>query len=684
LKDKLTDKKRNLWGDELTEQKKDNIERRIVQLRGIIDKLSECVWVVDLNLNVLEINKSALETVFSHRQDIVATNFPALSDLAENEQSIWKELYRRCFSGDSITEEIAIIRKGKHILAVTLNPLYDANTIEGAVVTAQDITAHKKTQERLQKLYSEHKFISELMQDIYKTKDWKILMASILEKISNLMSVTCGYLRVSHTDQSLIPSTYVIKYDKPKKHCRCLEVLSDKLIDRMHHQIFLAYNNKQEIVQELDIEYNYQKAQAMFIFPIRIMNQITGFLGFADCLHTKRWEGDELIFITTVSEIITSYVAQQISQENTSNSYKITMNVMDNLNAIVTVTDVKTFRVLFANKFAKEKFGDIEGRICWTVAKLNSDKPCDNCEIAELLEMDEGDVLYREVQNEVNQCWYHTSNSLINWIDGRKAHLQIAVDITDRIEMETKLRTSASELLETNKTKDKFFSIIAHDLKNPFLSLMGFSEILVHKSRQMSIADIEECASLIHDAARNAHQLLQNLLTWSQSQTGKLRFQPQELNLMMLADNSLESVKLLANQKQIALERDYMQMPVIVADVNMVTTIIRNLLTNAVKFTNEQGTVTLRLKTAEDGVLIEVEDTGIGMAPDELDKLFRVDVSNKSIGNAASRSKGTGLGLILCKEFVLRHGGTISVTSDPGKGSRFSVRLPLKPISIPD
>jgi two-component system sensor histidine kinase/response regulator len=116
----------------------------------------------------------------------------------------------------------------------------------------------------------------------------------------------------------------------------------------------------------------------------------------------------------------------------------------------------------------------------------------------------------------------------------------------------------------------------------------------------------------------------------------------------------------------------------------MVTTIIRNLLTNAVKFTNEQGTVTLRLKTAEDGVLIEVEDTGIGMAPDELDKLFRVDVSNKSIGNAASRSKGTGLGLILCKEFVLRHGGTISVTSDPGKGSRFSVRLPLKPISIPD
>ena len=668
----------------MTELQQDNFDRKIFQLRNIIDNLAECVWVVDLGMKLVEVNKSALETVFSHHQEQSAGNLSALLDLGESEQHIWSALYKRCFAGESITEEITVSRKGKHILAIILHPLEENKAIIGAVVTARDITAYRNTQERMRKLHDEHKFISELMQDIYKTTDWKVLLASVIEKISKLMSVTCSYLMVSESDTSHIPNTYVIRYDNPKKHCRCMEQFSDKLIERMHHQIFLAYNNRQEIVKSLDIAEYEQDAHAMFIYPIRIMNMITGFLGFADCLHAKRWEGDELIFITTVSEIITSYVAQKISQETTSNSYKITMKVMDNLNATVTVTDVKTYKVLFANKFAKAQFGEIDGRICWTVAKLNSVKPCDNCEIAELLTMDDGEILYKEVQNEVNQCWYHTSNSLIDWIDGRKAHLQIAVDISDRIEMETKLRNTASELSETNKTKDKFFSIIAHDLKNPFLSLMGFSEILAHKSSQMSIADIEECASLIHDAARNAHSLLQNLLTWSQSQTGKLKFYPQEMNIMLMADNGLESVKLLANQKQIALEKDYMQIPVMIADVNMVTTVIRNLLTNAVKFTQEQGTVTLRLKTVEDGVLIEVEDTGIGLTADELTKLFRVDVSNKSIGNAASGSKGTGLGLILCKEFVQRHGGTISVTSEPGKGSIFSVRLPLKPVSIAD
>jgi signal transduction histidine kinase len=299
--------------------------------------------------------------------------------------------------------------------------------------------------------------------------------------------------------------------------------------------------------------------------------------------------------------------------------------------------------------------------------------------------MKDGEILYREVQNEVNGSWYHTANSLIEWIDGRTAHLQIAVDISDRIEMENKLRQTADELMETNKTKDKFFSIIAHDLKNPFLSLMGFSEILTHKSRQLSIAEIEEFSNLIHESAKNAHSLLQNLLTWSQSQTGKLKFQPQEMNIMLMADNCLESVKLLASQKQISLEKDYMQMPTMYEDVNMLNTVIRNLLTNAVKFTNEGGTVKLYLKTEEDEAVIIVEDNGIGMTEDELTKLFRVDVSNKLIGgNAAPGSKGTGLGLILCKEFVQRHGGTISVTSKSGKGSSFMVRLPLNPNYILD
>jgi signal transduction histidine kinase len=207
--------------------------------------------------------------------------------------------------------------------------------------------------------------------------------------------------------------------------------------------------------------------------------------------------------------------------------------------------------------------------------------------------------------------------------------------------------------------------------------MMGFSEILVNKARQMSIAEVEECAEIIHDSARNAHQLLQNLLVWSQSQTGKIRFQPQLVDLELLADNCLEFVKTMADQKQVKLVKEYKPTPHISADINMLTTVVRNLLTNAVKFTDNHGTITLSLNHYAENAIIIVEDTGIGMSSEDIQKLFRIDVDNKTIGHASREGKGTGLGLILCKEFVQKHDGSISITSEPGIGTTFCVMLPL-------
>jgi signal transduction histidine kinase len=420
---------------------------------------------------------------------------------------------------------------------------------------------------------------------------------------------------------------------------------------------------------------NHVMFSRFMIVPVYLQGDLVGKIVVVN--SPRDYTEQDLSDVEKLADYFAIVIQRHRYEEAINHTSKITFNVMNNLNAIITVTDVETYKVLFANKFAKEKFGDIEGKICWSIAKKNATGPCDNCEIAQLQSMEEGAVFYQEVQNEVNGCWYHTTNSLIEWIDGRTAHMQIAVDISERINMETQLRQTADKLMELNSTKDKFFSIIAHDLKNPFYSMMGFSEILVNKARQMSIAEVEECAEIIHDSARNAHQLLQNLLVWSQSQTGKIRFQPQLVDLELLADNCLEFVKTMADQKQVQLIKEYAPTPHISADINMLTTVVRNLLTNAVKFTDNHGTITLSLNHYAENAIIIVEDTGIGMSNEDIQKLFRIDVDNKTIGHASREGKGTGLGLILCKEFVQKHDGSISITSEPGIGTTFCVMLPI-------
>lgn len=424
---------------------------------------------------------------------------------------------------------------------------------------------------------------------------------------------------------------------------------------------------------------NMPKEHVMFnkfmIVPVYLNK---GLVGKIVVINPQRdYTSQDLSDVEKLADYFAIVIQRHRYEQAINHTSKITYNVMDNLNAIITVTDIETYQVLFANRYAKEKFGEIEGKICWKIAKKNATGPCDNCEISQLQSMELGAVFYQEVQNEVNNCWYHTTNSLIGWVDGRTAHMQIAVDISERKEMENKLRDTADKLMELNSTKDKFFSIIAHDLKNPFYSMMGFSEILVNKARQMSFAEVEECAEIIHDSARNAHQLLQNLLVWSQSQTGKIRFQPQLVDLELLADNCFEFVKTMADQKQVQLYKEYQSVPHIMADINMLTTIVRNLLTNAVKFTDNHGTITLMLTADEENVNISVADSGIGMSSEDIQKLFRIDVDNKTIGHASREGKGTGLGLILCKEFIQKHSGSISIISEPGKGSTFNVILPI-------
>ena len=241
--------------------------------------------------------------------------------------------------------------------------------------------------------------------------------------------------------------------------------------------------------------------------------------------------------------------------------------------------------------------------------------------------------------------------------------------------LEESVAKKTAELNELNASKDKFFSIIAHDLKNPFNTIIGFSEMMKESVKLNDSSTFYEYAVMINTSAVQTFKLLENLLEWANSQRGKLEFLPIPLNLKELVKDELLMAEEMAIGKNIELKCEVDESLTILADKNMTRTILRNLISNAVKFTRRNGKVNIVARISHKFVDISVSDNGIGMSPASISKLFRLDANMSTRGT--DNEKGTGLGLFLCKEFVEKHGGKISVVSDAEKGSTFNFTMPL-------
>ncbi len=229
-------------------------------------------------------------------------------------------------------------------------------------------------------------------------------------------------------------------------------------------------------------------------------------------------------------------------------------------------------------------------------------------------------------------------------------------------------------LQELNATKDKFFSIISHDLKGPLNSLTSFSGLLINHTESLSKEEIQLLAKDLDKSVKNLFTLLENLLEWSRSQTGAIEFTPEQVNLTEVLQINKELLSAQASTKKINILFEPDEIRMVQVHKNSIHTVVRNLLSNAIKFTPEKGTIALTLTNQPTSILVAIADTGVGMEPEVLKKLFRIDTKHSTKGTA--NEKGTGLGLILCKEFVEKNGGTLWVESEVGKGSTFYFTLP--------
>ena len=369
------------------------------------------------------------------------------------------------------------------------------------------------------------------------------------------------------------------------------------------------------------------------------------------------------------------------------------------------------YQVAYSNKYFREIFGESNGRPCYKFL-FDRSEPCEICET------------YKTLQDNMPHTWewvgpnnhiYSIYDFPYSDTDGSPLIMEMGIDVTQLKEAQTRLvilnaeleqkvrertrdlellnyqlnqeliehhqteddlRKSETRLKELIATKDKFFSIIAHDLKNPFTCLLGSTEILLSQISGMTPRNLQELAQILNDSARSGYAILQNLLDWSRSQTGMIVLNPERIHLKSIIEENISEAIYSTEKKNINISSDVHKDLYVIADKNMLNAILRNLLNNAVKFTPNSGKVHVTATQAANEVTVSVKDTGIGIPESKIGELFRIKSNHTRPGT--NMEQGTGLGLKICKDFVEMQGGAIRAESTGNEGSTFIFTLPVE------
>jgi len=285
--------------------------------------------------------------------------------------------------------------------------------------------------------------------------------------------------------------------------------------------------------------------------------------------------------------------------------------------------------------------------------------------------IDENTVIVEDKENQSNPL-HKAFCSLFDNYKRVLGQFSRIIRINDRQQRE--LLEARDELRILNATKDKFFTIIAHDLKGPINSFLNMSDLLMRGLDRMSKEEIQENAVYVNERGENLMKLMENLLHWAGLQMQRIEFNPQLVPVNSLVQQVIYALEAQAGEKQIAIDADFPDDISVQADPNMLNTILRNLISNAIKFTPEEGRISIQAGRVSGAVEISVTDDGVGISEVDQAKLFRIDIIHSDVGTR--KETGTGLGLILCKELVEKHNGTVAIKSDKGKGTTVTLTFP--------
>lgn len=456
------------------------------------------------------------------------------------------------------------------------------------------------------------------------------------------------------------------------------ELIGDKeenIIGKHISEIFPAHISE---IYEKRLRYVFDTSESKTIDSILEIRDLKLFINTG--LNPILDKSGKVSAVIGVSRDISENKSAKEALHKSEKKYK---NIIDNLTDIYYRADAKG-KIIMVSPSAIKTFGySSMDEIIGNSLEILYQNPNERAGFVALLKKTGKVKNYRTVlyKKDRSELYVETTANILLDSNGNYTGVEgIVRDITDRKKAEQTLKENEQKMRKLNAEKDKFFSIIAHDLKNPLNLMLGFSDLLIRNFDKYNNQKKKEYINIIQQSVQNTYKLLENLLLWSRAQRGIIDFYPENRNLFLLCAKTTELLIQSAENKSITLSNQIPEDIYVEADENMFLTILRNLISNAIKFTPKSGKITIKAHSITDKnkhsyAEICVEDSGIGIAKETMAHLFTIseNVSTKGTENEA----GTGLGLMLCKEFVEKHGGKIRVESEVGKGSKFIFTLPL-------
>ena len=489
-------------------------------------------------------------------------------------------------------------------------------------------------------------------------KSQKILKEA--QKIAKL-----GYWELDIINNKLIWSDeiYRIFNLKPQKFAATYEAFLDQIHPDDRAKVNDAYTNSLKTKKAYEIEH-------------RVLSK-TGELKYVleKCKTDYNDKGKPTRSIGTLQDI-TKQVENETALKESEERYK---SLFKESYSIMLIIDPVKGQIVDANRAASTFYGYAHHEIIQMNIKqinvLSEDEIYHEMQNAKKNERNSFFFKHKLSNNELRDVEVYSGKIRIE-----KKYLLCSIihDITTQRNAELKIQEQNKELIELNATKDKFFSIIAHDLKSPFSTMLGFSKLLIDNFEQYDKEKQKNFLGIINKDIQKTYRLLENLLLWSSTQRGKINYFPEKVKLNMLTVEIVELLKQTAVSKSITIKNEIAENIIINADQNMLLTILRNLISNAIKFTHKEGKIVIsaHLISAENKqnfIEIAVKDSGVGIEKEKWANLFKIAENISTKGTEGE--SGTGLGLILCKEFVEKHGGKIWVESELNKGSTFIFTL---------
>jgi len=635
----------------------ESLKQSEVNFNAFFNTIEDFLFVLDIEGCIIRMNKTVINRLGYQSEELTGVSILNLYPPEIREEA--GKILRDMLDGKEKSCSISLVKKdGTQIPADTKCVLGKWNGAEALFLVTEDISELKKSEIEL----SGQK---EWLNIIFQTTRAGIMIIDRDEHL--IVDVNKAALEMMKSKKENVIGKICHQFVCPAEHTHCPVTDYNKKIVDEERVLFTIKGDRIPIIKsvvEQKISGKYYLIESFTDITLRKKAEQKLFLNekkyreifenVQDVFYQTDIKGN-IVEISPSIEKYSSYTREEILGQSAESIYLISSERDEMMKIISIKGQVDDYEL---NLRAKDN-----RRI---VVSLNAHMLCDDSGAFIGIEGSLRDITDRKKAEE----------ELINIneeLEFNKARLEDnQLELNQMIE---NLEQSEKLLLEANASKDKFFSIISHDLRAPFTGFLNLSSIMSKEIETLSIMELKEIAKTLHGTSVATYKLLNDLLEWSRIQTNTIIYNPDNFDVEEIILESTNMMKQLVEDKKIVFSKEIESGLQSFCDRNMVLNVVRNLFSNAIKFTNEGGSIKIMAKNTDDDIEISIEDTGVGIPSKSLVKLFKIDMTKELSTKGTAGEKGSGLGLVLCKEFVDRNGGQITAKSEVGEGSIFSFTI---------